>query len=177
MSASCGQVKYSSSVHILGRPWLRSHHTTILWKVIIYKSRGWHPTIECVFKPVFEFYIHFKANFSHYYVNQIFSEDPRKLNMKNCKPTQYQPKSQILFHKIIRLCDLYIMTLIISMLYIWTIARFCQFYISIFTSLHRTVAFQKRYIHNINFKNVCIPSCIHKSIPNHKDFPEILWKL
>ena len=129
------------------------------------------------FKPVFEFYIHFKANFSHYYVNQIFSEDPRKLNMKNCKPTQYQPKSQILFHKNIRLRDLYIITLILSMLYIWTIARFYQFCILIFTSLHRTIAFQKRYIHNINSKNVPIPSCIHKSIPNHKDFPTILWKL
>ena len=127
MSASCGQVKYSSSVHILRSPWLRLNHTSILWKVIIYKSRGWHPTIECVFIPVFEFYIHFKANFSQD-VNQIFSEDPRKLNMKNCKPTQYQPKSQILFHKNIRL---YMMTLILSMLYIWTIARFYQFYISI----------------------------------------------
>ena len=104
----------------------------------------------------------------------LMFQDPRKLNMKNCKPTQYQPKSQILFHKNIRL---YIMTLILSMLYIWTIARFYQFYISIFTSLHRTIAFQKRYIHDINFKNVPIPSCIHKSIPNHKDFPEILWKL
>ena len=95
--------------------------------------------------------------------------------MKNCKPTQYQPKSQILFHKNIRPCDLYIMTLILCYAYGQLIARFYQFYI--FTSLHHSIAFQMRYKHNMNFKNVRIPSCIHKSIPNHKDFPAILWKL
>ena len=62
-----------------------------------------------------------------------------------------------------------------TMLYIWTVARFYQFYI--FTSLPHTIAFQKHYIFNINLKNVCILSPIHKSIPNHKDFPAILWKL
>ena len=97
------------------------------------------------------------------------------LNMKNYKPTPntYQQKSQILFHKNISPRDLYIITLILCYAYGLKGVKL-QDFISLYFYIIASYYSISKALYNIDVENVRIPSPIHKSIPNHNDFPAIL---
>ena len=82
---------------------------------------GGKQQLNVCFWPVL--YFHFIAFFR---VFSVEATEKKRLNMKNYKPTKYQPKSHILFHKNVSPRDLYIMTLMLHNVHTkYTIVTYC----------------------------------------------------